>query len=111
VRADVLQWLAGDAAADGGPWDLAVVDPPTFSNSKKMRASFDVQRDHAALLRSVYARLRPRAVVYFSTNARRFKPAPEAFAGLARVEEVSHDTVPPDFRDRKAHRAWRLELP
>jgi len=109
VREDALAWL--EAPPDPSPealWDLVVVDPPTFSNSKRMRGTWDVQRDHAWLLERVMARVSPGGVVYFSTNHRRFKPVPEAFAAAARVEELTHRSIPPDFRDKKIHRAWRL---
>ncbi len=105
VRADVVQWL--DQAHDH-KWDIAIVDPPTFSNSKKMRGVFDVQRDHVELLRRVYGLMRPNGVVYFSTNARRFKPDEQAFRGQAR--EITRETMPLDFRDDKIHRAWRIQL-
>lgn len=106
IRADILAWLEDEPATPA--WDLVVLDPPTFSNSKKMRQTLDIQRDHAALLNAVMARVRPGGVVYFSTNFRKFKPVPEAFAQASRVEEISARTVPPDFRDKKIHRAWRL---
>ncbi len=106
VRADVMQWLA---TPSGARWDMAIVDPPTFSNSKKMRGVFDVQRDHAWLLQRVRERLVPGGVIWFSCNARRFKPDPAAFAGMSAVREISQVTVPFDFRDKKIHRAWRLE--
>ncbi len=103
-RADVLTWL--DETRDA--FDLVIVDPPTFSNSKRMTGVFDIQRDHGALLAKVARVTRPRGIVYFSTNFRKFKPAPEAFAGFQDVTEISETSVPPDFRDRKIHRAWRL---
>lgn len=104
IRADVNTWLE---TADRR-FDLVVVDPPTFSNSKRMTGVFDVGRDHAALLARVRRVTRPHGVVYFSTNFRKFKPSPEAFAGYAEAVEISETSVPPDFRDRKIHRAWRL---
>lgn len=107
VRADIVQWLE---APSSQRWDLAVVDPPTFSNSKKMRGVFDVQRDHPQLLRRVFERMSRGAIVYFSTNARRFKLAPDAFEGATKVDDISRETVPVDFRDEKIHRAWRVEL-
>jgi len=110
VRADLVRWLA-DAPAK--TFDVAVVDPPTFSNSKKMLGTFDVQRDHATLLSQVRRVLRPGGTIWFSTNARRFKPDPAAFEGcpaLAEVTEISAKSVPFDFRDRKIHRAWRMVL-
>ncbi len=105
IRADVVQWL--DEPHDH-KWDLAIVDPPTFSNSKKMRGIFDVQRDHVGLLRRVYDLMRPKGVVYFSTNNRRFKPDEQAFRGD--VREITRETMPADFRDDKIHRAWRIQL-
>jgi len=107
LRADIVQWLEQPTSQR---WDLAVVDPPTFSNSKKMRGVFDVQRDHAMLLRRVFERMSRGGVVYFSTNARRFKLAPDAFEGAAKVDDISKETVPVDFRDEKIHRAWRVQL-
>ena len=104
VRADVMQWLEEPTAER---WDLAIVDPPTFSNSKKMRGIFDVQRDHVHLLQRVQARMNPGGVVYFSTNARRFKPELDAFVG--EVREITRETMPTDFRDDKIHRAWRIQ--
>lgn len=105
VRADVLQWLVDANAAGVRDWDLVVLDPPTFSNSKKMRATLDVQRDHPELIGRSLALMRPGGVLYFSTNARKFRPDEETFRG---AEEITRATLPPDFRDDKIHRAWRL---
>ena len=108
IRADVLGWLD---AEQGRRFDLAVVDPPTFSNSKRMTGVFDVQRDHCGLLRAVAGLMRPGGAVYFSTNFRRFKPDERAFEPFERVEEISERSIPFDFRDKKIHRAWRLVMP
>jgi 23S rRNA (cytosine1962-C5)-methyltransferase len=103
VRADVREFLV-DAHRAGRRWDLVVVDPPTFSNSKRMDGTFDVQRDHAALLDDVLAVCS--GVVWFSTNRRRFKlelPDPALV-----VTDMTHATIPPDFRDQKIHHAYRI---
>ncbi len=103
VRADALEFLARET----GPYDLAVLDPPTFSNSKKMRGAHDLQRDHAALVNATLRRLAPGGVLWFSTNFRRFKldaPALEA----ASIEDLSHATLPEDFPDPKTRFVWRL---
>lgn len=102
VHADVREFLA-DARRANRRWHLAVVDPPTFSNSKRMDYTWDIQRDHAALLADVLA-VTDR-VVWFSTNAKRFKLELE-HPGLT---DETHATTPPDFR-HKPHRAWRLDL-
>ncbi|TNF33341.1 MAG: methyltransferase domain-containing protein [Deltaproteobacteria bacterium] len=107
VQADVTRWIAEAPAAS---WDLVVCDPPTFSNSKRMDDVFDVQRDHVRLLHEVLRVTRPGGVVYFSTNFRRFKPEPAAFAG-AHAVEISDKTVPEDFRNTRIHRCWRIEKP
>ncbi len=103
-RADVLAWLG---AYRGPRFDLIVVDPPTFSNSKKMRDSFDVLRDHVGLLAGVARVAAPGAVIWFSTNHRGFRLDDRALPGFARVER-SHETVPPDFGYSKPHRSWRF---
>jgi 23S rRNA G2069 N7-methylase RlmK/C1962 C5-methylase RlmI len=105
VHADARAFVA-DARRAGRTWELAVVDPPTFSNSKRMTGTFDVERDHAALLDDVAAVTTK--VVWFSTNRRRFRFA-WSRPGATIVDET-HATIPPDFRDARVHRAWRIAL-
>lgn len=105
VHADVREFLA-DARRSGRRWELAVVDPPTFSNSKRMEYTWDVQRDHAALLDDVAAVTTK--VIWFSTNLRRFKLA-WSFV-RAEVRDETHATLPPDFRDKRIHHAFRIAL-
>lgn len=88
-------------------FDLAIVDPPTFSNSKRLDNDWDIQRDAAPLLNSLRKRMSPAGVVYFSTNFRRFKLNEQALPGY-RVREISKQTVPEDFRNQRIHRCWRL---
>jgi len=107
--ADCVAWLA-DAAARGERYDLIVCDPPTFSRSKRMRGVFDVQKHHPALLAAVERLLSERGVLYFSTNFRRFRLDPDAFAGLE-AKEITKQTIPPDFRDKRIHRCWRAARP
>lgn len=109
LRANCLQWLAEQAALKNKPqFELIFLDPPTFSNSKKMDESFDVQTDHVRLIRDAAALLAPGGVLYFSTNFRRFKMDHEALAGLT-IEDISAATIPEDFaRDQKIHYCWRI---
>ena len=88
-------------------FDLAVVDPPTFSNSKRTEAVWDVQRDSVPLLRSLLKRMSPGGVIYFSNNFRGFKMEPDEL-GATDVHEISNQTVPPNYRNRKIHRCWRI---
>lgn len=99
VRADVLQWL--DRAK--GPYDLIVLDPPSFSVSKKMERGWDVQRDHPALLTQVLGLLAPGGVLYFSTNFLGF----ELDAAFEGTTELTPKSIPEDFR-RTVHRCWRF---
>ncbi|MHB8902159.1 MAG: bifunctional 23S rRNA (guanine(2069)-N(7))-methyltransferase RlmK/23S rRNA (guanine(2445)-N(2))-methyltransferase RlmL [Thermoguttaceae bacterium] len=105
VRSDAVEYLERLPARPC--FDLAVVDPPTFSNSKRTEDIWDVQRDHAALLHAVFLRMATGGVVYFSTNFRRFKLAEGELQGVA-VREISRQTVPADFRNRRIHRCWRM---
>lgn len=112
VRADTARFLA-DAASRGERYDLVVLDPPTFSNSKGMDGTLDTQRDHAELLRATRAVCAAGAVVYFSTNRRRFTLDPLLVPGRiwSQVTEITARTVPPDFAAQRPHRCWRLECP
>lgn len=102
VQSDVREFLA-DVRRAGRRWDLAVVDPPTFSSSKRMDYTWDVQRDHAALLDDVAA---VADVIWFSTNRRRFDFEWDR-PGFAITDET-RATLPPDFRDPRVHQAWRI---
>lgn len=104
VQADVMEWLSEEQ----GSYDLIFVDPPTFSNSKRMQGVFDVQRDHAQLISLAMRRLAEGGVLYFSNNFRRFELDAE-LAGRFSIEEISSQTIDPDFaRNPKIHRAWRI---
>lgn len=104
VQADVIAWLA----AERTQYDLIFCDPPTFSNSARA-ADFDIQRDHVRLLRAALSRLSRNGVLYFSNNFRRFKLDAEALAGFAEVQEISAETIPPDFaRNPRIHRCWAI---
>ena len=103
-QGDVMAWL--DACRE--EYDLIFIDPPTFSNSKRMEGIFDVQRDHVQLLDLAMARLAPGGVLYFSNNFRKFV-LDEHLAARYSVEEITASTIDPDFaRNSKIHRAWKI---
>lgn len=104
VKADCTQWLA-EAGRD---YDLILLDPPSFSNSKSMEDSFDIQRDHGALIDSTMAVLRVDGVLYFSNNRRGFK-LDESVLESYHCEDVSRQTLDPDFqRNPNIHSCWRI---
>lgn len=105
IRADVVRWLQ-EAAAEGRKYDLAVLDPPSFSASKKMTGTFNVQRDQARLLRDMLALLAPEGVLYFSTNYQGFQL--EAEKVDANFEELTPRSIPEDFHRKDVHRCWRV---
>lgn len=105
IQADCLAWLERAA----GEYDLIFLDPPTFSNSKGMDTTFDVQRDHVDLLRKVSKLLAPRGTLIFSNNLRKFKLD---FAGLPElnIEDISAKTIPVDFaRNPRIHNCWLIK--
>ncbi len=104
VQDDVMKWLEQDR----GEYELIFIDPPTFSNSKRMDDVFDVQRDHVQLLDMAMARLAPGGVLYFSNNFRRFRLDP-ALEEKYQVQDISAQTLDRDFqRNARIHRTWRL---
>ncbi|PPD48248.1 MAG: bifunctional 23S rRNA (guanine(2069)-N(7))-methyltransferase RlmK/23S rRNA (guanine(2445)-N(2))-methyltransferase RlmL [Methylobacter sp.] len=111
IQADCLEWLAHEAIQPAPrQYDLIFLDPPTFSNSKRMDDVFDIQNDHVALITNALNLLAPQGVLYFSTNFKRFKldAAALALPGLT-VTDISAETIPEDFaRHSKIHYCWRL---
>ncbi len=107
IQADCLQWLE----KCDRQFDLIFVDPPTFSNSKRMEDSWDVQRDHIKLMKNLKRILRPNGTIVFSNNKRGFKMdfAKLEELGLSAVE-ISHKTLPLDFeRNKQIHNCWLLQ--
>jgi 23S rRNA G2069 N7-methylase RlmK/C1962 C5-methylase RlmI len=103
IKTDALQWLSGQVRER---YDLIVLDPPTFSNSKMMADVLDTQRDHVRLINDCLRRLLPEGELYFSTNYRKFKLDEASLTGTAK--EITQQTVPPDFRRKNLHRCWRI---
>ncbi|MGR9114630.1 MAG: bifunctional 23S rRNA (guanine(2069)-N(7))-methyltransferase RlmK/23S rRNA (guanine(2445)-N(2))-methyltransferase RlmL [Gammaproteobacteria bacterium] len=110
IQANCLEWLETEAKQTyTRQYDLIFLDPPTFSNSKRMEAAFDIQNDHAILISNAVELLAPGGVLYFSTNFRRFKLDTEALSNLI-IEDVTPSTIPEDFaRNPKIHYCWRIQ--
>jgi 23S rRNA (guanine2445-N2)-methyltransferase / 23S rRNA (guanine2069-N7)-methyltransferase len=111
IQADVLQWIDAAAATPDSRYDLVFCDPPTFSNSKRMQETWDVQRDHVALITRTAEVLAPGGVLFFSCNRRKFALDLEALnlAGLE-CEDVTARTIPKDFeRKPGVHSCWLIQ--
>lgn len=107
VRADCLEWLDRDR----GRYELIFLDPPTFSTSKRMQGTLDVQRDHVELIRQTVQRLDKQGILIFSNNYRRFKLDREALSDL-NIEDITRQTIPKDFeRNPRIHNCWRMTFP
>ena len=104
VKGDVLLWLKEEE----GMYDLVLLDPPTFSNSKSTSADFDVQRNHEVLISLTMDRLSEDGVLYFSNNNRRFELATALMERYC-VQDITCDTLGPDFeRAPNIHQCWRF---
>lgn len=105
IRADVQQWLTENRQRRYG---LIFLDPPTFSRSKRMEDTLDIQRDHVALISKAAALLEPEGIMIFSTNYRRFKIDRSGLAPL-KTEDITRQTLPQDFaRNPKIHQCFRI---
>jgi 23S rRNA G2069 N7-methylase RlmK/C1962 C5-methylase RlmI len=98
IRANALLFLEG-AAAEGLRWDIIILDPPAFSNSKKMTGDLDLKRDHPLLIRRCLSLLNDGGKLYFSANARNFKLS-EDFPGV-RIADIGERVRDEDFRDKR----------
>ncbi|MBK7408548.1 MAG: class I SAM-dependent methyltransferase [Saprospirales bacterium] len=104
IREDVKAWLNQPFSER---YDLAVLDPPTFSNSKRMTDILDVQRDHVDLIQGVLRRMEPGGSLFFSTNLRSFKLDADQIRG-AQIRDISQQTIPEDFRNQRIHYCFEL---
>ncbi|MDB5988125.1 MAG: rlmL [Nevskia sp.] len=109
VRADCLEWLREQAATSKAQrFDLILCDPPTFSNSKRMDDTLDVQRDHVELIRNCMQLLTPDGTLYFSNNRRRFKLDGEQLKDFD-ISDITAHTLDEDFkRPPPPHRCWMI---
>jgi len=104
IEADCLDWLRHNHERYG----VIFLDPPTFANARHRHLTFDIQNDHASLLRLTMQHLAKAGVLIFSTNFRKFK-LDQALMDEFTVTEISDQTIPPDFnRNHKIHRCWQF---
>jgi 23S rRNA G2069 N7-methylase RlmK/C1962 C5-methylase RlmI len=105
IREDILDWIP---TVPTSSYDLIILDPPTFSNSKKMLLTWDVQRDHVTLINQIRPILSPGGILYFSNNYKKFKLNFELIEGYESIEELTDKSIPEDFERSKPHVSFRL---
>ena len=104
LRADCLKWLE----VEGEQYDVIFLDPPTFSNSKKMDTVLDIQRDHGDLIRACMGKLASGGTLVFSNNFRKFK-MDELTLRQFDCENITPKTLDVDFeRNPRIHNVWLI---
>ncbi len=104
IQADCLDWLETET----GEYDLIFLDPPTFSNSRGMSGTFDIQRDHVDLLKKTVRLLAAGGTLIFSNNLRKFHMDFAALPEL-KIEDIGRKTLPLDFeRNPRIHNCWHI---
>lgn len=108
IQADCLAWIDTAVTHSQRSFDLIFLDPPTFSNSKRMTTSFDVQHDHVSLIQQCLQLLAPQGTLIFSTNHQKFRLAHTAWPEVS-IEDLTRQTLPKDFaHNPRIHQCWRL---
>jgi len=104
IHADVKRYLQ---TLNPDSFDLVVIDPPTFSNSKRMKEFFDIQRDHTELLNKILYTIPERGVIYFSTNYSKF--ALDAHnINASEIKDITKATTPFDFEGKLKRWCYKI---
>ena len=107
-RADCIEWLNQEAEGQE-KFDLILLDPPTFSNSKKMEGTLDIQRDQVKLIKGAMRRLAEGGTLIFSNNLRRFKLESE-ISNQYSVQDFQKESIDPDFqRNARIHQCFLIQ--
>jgi len=105
IHADVKQYLK---TLPSNEFDLVIMDPPTFSNSKRMKDILDIQMDHVELINDVLKAMKPGATLYFSTNFSRFVLDTEQIHST-QIKDITKATTPFDFDGRLKRWCYKIE--
>ncbi len=110
IQAHTFDFLK-QAKKENQMYDLAVVDPPSYSTTRNRKVDFDILRDHPKLLSGVLELMRPGALIFFSTNHQDFQPRMEALE-IKDVREITSLTIPEDYISKKKtiHRCWKITV-
>ncbi|MCM2280596.1 MAG: class I SAM-dependent methyltransferase [Bdellovibrionaceae bacterium] len=100
IQANALEFLADAQNSRRGEFDVIFLDPPTFSNSKRMQGTFDVERDQVPLVERTMTLLKPGGLLFFSNNKRGFRLS-SVLTSQFQTKDIGAQTLPKDFRDPK----------
>lgn len=109
---EVIAFL-DNAVARRKKWDIIICDPPTFSNSKRWKGVFDINKDYIDLCCKCIKVLEKDGTLYFSSNSRHLKFDEEALRKTSGeslfIKDISKESIPLDFRNKKIHKAWKIK--
>lgn len=115
TKGDVIKFLQEKVQSNDTKYDLIILDPPTFSNSKMSLNMLDINKQWHELVNNCLKLLNPKGVLYFSTNSRRLVfdsslVLSEICENSVKISDVSEESIPLDFKGTKIHRCWKLQL-
>jgi 23S rRNA (cytosine1962-C5)-methyltransferase len=105
IRENALEYLASPVSDE--KFDIIFLDPPTFSNSKKMTETFEIEKDQEFLVNQCMARLAPGGILFFSGNKRKFQLS-DKIRSQFQVKDITPSTIPQDFHDQKIHFCFEI---
>lgn len=104
INANAIEWLK---EGTDEKFDVIFLDPPTFSNSKKMSDTFEVERDQDVLVDACMQMLNPNGILYFSNNKRKFRLSEKVLATY-KIRDITEESIPQDFHDKKIHNCFEI---
>lgn len=115
TKGDVIKFLQEKKQANDTKYDLIILDPPTFSNSKMSLNMLDINKQWSELVNDCLNLLNPKGVLYFSTNSRRLifdstLVLKQVGNSNVNISDITEETIPQDFKGTKIHRCWKIQL-
>lgn len=112
TKADVIGWLEkkSQSLPEDKKFDIIVLDPPTFSNSKSTENVLDINRDWPELVKNAVSILKPNGILYFSTNSTRLSFDAKLLPKNTDWKDMTSESIPKDFEGTKCHRLWKIQL-
>ena len=111
TKADAVNWLSEKLkCTDKAKFDIIILDPPTFSNSKSAQSDLDINRDWKKLVENCVNLLNPKGTLFFSTNSSRLSFEPEALPTNTDFLDITEKSIPKDFERKKSHRCWKISI-